>query len=77
VIEKPPRGGDDDVRTSPECGLLRAHGHATVHHSRLEPGELGQCIEVVPNLAGELSSGGQDQSAGRAARPVHQLVKNG
>ena len=77
VIEKPPRGGDDDVRPSSERGLLLTHAHATVHHSRLEPGELGQGIEVVPDLAGELSSRGHDQSAGRAAWLVHQLVKDG
>ena len=77
VIQQSPRSGDHDLDPLPECHLLGSHTYAAVDCGGFEPGVLGQPVEVVPDLEGQLPGGSQDQRAGRAPGPVHQLVKDG
>ena len=66
--------GDNNVDTLPEGLLLSAHLDPTVYGRTLDSGVSGQRVEVIYDLEGQFTSGGNDQRSGGAPGLVLQLV---
>ena len=77
MIQKPPRGGDYDIGAIPKRLLLGDHADAAVDGSGRKASVTGQPLEVVQDLEGQLTGGGQDQRTRRASGEGQQLVQDG
>ena len=80
VIHQPAGRGDDDVDAGLEGAFLRIHRHAAVDGDAGQVGVVGEALDVVFDLAGQLAGRGQDEDPGEAAflrgrlaRPQHPV----
>ena len=77
VIEDATRGTDHDLRALLEGGDLTAHRSAAVDRDDLGAAELGELLELAPDLEGELARRRQDQRLDARLRALHQAVDDG
>ena len=76
VVEQPARRRDDDVDAAPERVLLRPHADAAEDRRAGDRRVHREVVQVLEDLCRQLARGRQHQRAGRAARPVDQLVED-
>ena len=77
LFEHPPRGADQDVRHLAQHGGLHLEVFTAGDHPRLDKGELGEALDFLEGLLGQLAGRQQDQRTDGDAllARAHQAVE--